>query len=162
MKPNMEQSNIVRILDAVEQESFLNPTFIASGHETVADIIGETPEVQALLDHKSSSLPLMRARYRERNAMITDGARLVYFVVFGLAHDREMIRDIISYLKSCRSMSTSTLLWPWHPFLHGMHALEKITGGQIQAPKSSGSMKQVDEFLTRVLKWEETHTDPLD
>ena len=61
----MQQSDIDRILDAIEEESFLNPTFIASGHGTVADVLGSTPEVQALLDGKNTSLPIMRARYRE-------------------------------------------------------------------------------------------------
>src|SRR5205823_903005 len=95
---DMQQSDIVGILDTIEEESFLNPTFIASGHKTVADILSQTREVQALLDDKSASLPLMRARYQEQGARMADGVRLVYFVVFGLARDRQMLPEIISYM----------------------------------------------------------------
>ena len=149
----MQQSEIIRILEVIEQEEFITPTFIASGHETVAHILGEKAEFKTLLHHKGSSLPLMRERYREQDAKMTDEVRLVYFVAFGLARDREMTRDIILYLNRFRDKPISSLLSPWHPFLHGMHALEKITGGQIQAPGSSGSMKQFDEFLNRITKW---------
>jgi hypothetical protein len=155
----MQQAELNRILDAIEEESFLNPTFIASGHATVADVLGETPEVQTLLDNKDASLPLMRARYREQGGGMVDGVRLVYFVVFGLARDRQMLREIISYLRRCRNLSTSTLMSPWHPFLHGARALELITGGQVQAPRRRVSEEQFDQFLTQVEKWAETQTD---
>lgn len=155
----MQQSEIAEILDRIEEESFLYPTFIASGHQTVADILSETREVQALLDERSVSLPLMRARYREEGARMSDGVRLVYFVVFGLARDRQMIPEIVSYLKRTKGLSTSTLMSPWHPFLHGARALELITDGQAQAPGSGDSMKQFDRFLDRVEEWAHSHTD---
>ena len=155
----MQQSDIDRILDAIEEESFLNPTFIASGHGTVADVLGSTPEVQALLDGKNTSLPIMRARYREQDARMADGARLVYFVVFGLARDRQMIKDITSSLKRYRGLPISTLMSPWHPFLHGAKALEQITGSEIHAPVSGTSAKQFDEFVNRVEEWAKTHKD---
>ena len=158
----MQQADTSKILDAIEDESFLNPTFIASGHGTVADVLGSTPEVQALLADKSASLPLIRSRYRGRDGAMSDGARLAYFVVFGLARDHEMIRDILSYLRRGRSLPTSQLMWPWHPFLHGAKALEMITGGNVQAPGSGGSEKQFDEFLTRVEDWAKTHKDASD
>jgi hypothetical protein len=99
----------------------------------------------------------MRGRYRERGDNMADEARLVYFVIFGLERDREMIRDILSYLQRCRHMPPSTLLSPWHPFLHGMNALGKITGGWAQAPKSSLAIAQFDDFLNRVAEWERNH-----
>jgi hypothetical protein len=156
----MQESNISQILTAIETESFLHPTFIASGHETVADILSGTQEVQTLLDSKNVSLPLMRTRYREQDAGMADGARLVYFVLFGLAQDRQMIGEIIPYLKRSRDLSTARLWWPWHPFLHGVRALELITDRDVQAPRSSAPAKQFDEFLTQVENWAKTHADP--
>ena len=155
----VQQSDVSRILDTIEVEGFLHPTFIASGHGTVADVLGATHEVQALLNNKKASLPLLRARYREQDTTMADGVRLVYFVIFGLARDRQMLGEIISYLKRVQGLSISKLMWPWHPFLHGARALELITGGQVQAPGTGGSAKLFENFLTQVENWAKTHTD---
>jgi hypothetical protein len=158
----MEQANLAEILDAVERESFLDSTFIASGHATVARILAETPEIQTLLQNKTASLPLMRSRYKQHDATMTDNARLVYLIVFGLAGDREMIDTIIAYLKRSLNGPPSQLMSPWHPFLHGAQALERITEGQVQAPRSSGTKGQFEEFLRQVEEWEKTHPGSLD
>jgi hypothetical protein len=155
----VQQSDVSRILDTIEAEGFLHPTFIASGHGTVADVLGATHEVQTLLDNREASLPLLRARYREQDAIMADGPRLVYFVIFGLARDRQMLGEIVSYLKRVQGLSTSKLMWPWHPFLHGARALELITGGQVQAPDTLASAKQFDQFLTQVESWTKTEVD---
>ena len=155
----VEQSDVSRILDTIEAESFLLPTLIASGHGTVADVLGATHEVQTLLDNRESALPLLRARYRERDTTMADGARLVYFVIFGLARDRQMLGEIVSYLKRVHDLSTSRLMWPWHPFLHGARALELITGGQVQAPDTRTSAKQFNQFLTQVESWAKLHVN---
>jgi len=155
----LQESDVSRILETIETESFLHPTFIASGHGTVAEVLGATHEVQTLLDNKKVSLPLLRARYREQDPTMADGARLVYFVLFGLARERQMLGEIVSYLKRVQGLSTSKLMWPWHPFLHGVHALELITGGQVQAPDTRASAKQFDQFLTQVENWTRTHMD---
>lgn len=91
---------------------------------------------------------------------MADGTRLTYFVFFGLARDHQMIEDIISHLKRYRGLPASTIMSPWHPFLHGAKALELITGGQVKAPVRGGAGKQFDEFLTGVENWAKTHTDP--
>ena len=143
------------LLGTIEDESFLRQTFIASGYGAVADILSSTPEVQSLLNDKERSLPLLRARYREQEAEMSDAARLVYFVIFGEARDREMLPEIVSYLKAMRGLSTS-LLWPWHPFLHGVRALELITGGDVRGPGTGGSAKQFDQFVTQVDEWAKT------
>ena len=152
----MQQPNVPGILEKIEEESFLRPTFISSGYGMVADIIGETEEVQTLLANRETSLPYMRARYRERSASMPDEVRLVYFVVFGLAHDRQMVREISSYLKRCLDRPIAQLIWPWLAFLHGAHALELITGGQIRGPGTGGSAKQYNQFLTEVENWTRT------
>ena len=154
----MQQQTLLAILEKIEVESFLRPTFNASGYQAVADDLGATPEVQTLLAYQDASLPLMRARYRELAASMPDTARLVYFVVFGLARDRQMIREIVSYLKQCRVLPIEKLTSPWLAFLHGVHALELITGGQVQAPNSGGSGKQFDKFLTQVEKWAKSNS----
>lgn len=154
----MQRPEIAGILDTIAEESFLRPTLIASGRGTVAVVLEATQEVQTLLDEQDASLPLMRARYREHDSEMTDEARLVYFVVFGLARDRQMLREISSYLRRVRGFPASVLMSPWHPFLHGADALELITGGEVQSPASDGSAKQFDEFLARVEKWA-THVD---
>jgi hypothetical protein len=155
----MQQPNVPGILEKIEAESFLRPTFISSGYGMVGDIVGETEEVQTLLANKEASLPFMRARYRERDARMRDEIRLVYFVVFGLARDRQMVREISSYLKWCLDRPIEQLIWPWLAFLHGAHALELITGGQIRAPGTGGSAKQFDQFLTQVENWTDTHVN---
>lgn len=153
---NNGRPNMTELLETIEAESFLQPTFIASGYGTVADILSTTPEVQSLLDDKERSLPLLRARYRELEEELADTARLVYFVIFGLARDREMLPEIVAYLKAMRGLSTS-LIWPWHPFIHGVHSLELITGGDVRGPGTGGSAKQFDEFVTQVEQWARTH-----
>lgn len=149
----MQQPDVDSNLNAIERKDFLAPTYIASGYNTVADIVSQMPEVKFLLDHKSSSLPLMRARYRDRGGSMPDAVRLVYFVVFGLLHDKEVIPDIILYLRGCRDLPSGTLLSPWHPFLHGIQALSEITNHQIQAPGSSEILRLHEEFLTSVENW---------
>src|SRR5215510_6601400 len=139
-----QHPDIAELMEKLEAESFLGPTLIASGYGSVADIISATTEVQSLLDDEERSLPLLRARYREREPRMPDAARLVYFVIFGVARDREMLPEILSYLKAIGRRSTS-LIWPWHPFIHGVHALELITGGDVRGPGTGGSAKQFDE-----------------
>ncbi len=154
----MQRPEIAGILDTIEEESFLRPTLIASGRGTVVVVLEGTQEVQTLLAERDASLPLMRARYREQDSEMTNEARLVYFVVFGLARDGQMLREISSYLRSVRGFPASVLMSPWHPFLHGADALELITGGQIRAPGTGGSAKQFDQFLTQVEKWATTNS----
>jgi hypothetical protein len=149
-----DDPNIEKLLETIEDEGFLRPTSIASGYGTVADILTATPEVQSLLDNKQRTLPLLRARYRERQAEIADSARLVYFVIFGAARDREILPDIVAYLKAMGRRSTS-LIWPWHPFIHGVHALDLITGGAVPGPGTGGSAKQFAEFVAQVEQWAE-------
>ena len=151
------QADIVQnILEKIEDESFLAPTSIASGYGTVADVIAETPEIQTLLADADVSLPLIRKRYREHEASMADATRLVYFVIFGLTRDREMLPDIVSRLKEYARLSLATLTWPWHPYLHGVKALELITGGQVQTPGTGGSAKDFDKFLDEVERWAAT------
>ena len=149
-----KSSNIDELLETIEAESFLRPTGIASGYGTVAEMVTATPEVQSLLEDKERTLPLLRARYREHQAKMPDAARLVYFVIFGAARDREMLPDIVSYLKAMGRRSTS-LIWPWHPFIHGVHSLDLITGGEVRGPGTGGSAKQFEEFVTQVEQWAE-------
>jgi len=156
----MEQPNLPGILEQIEAESFLRPTSLASGYGTVAEILGDTPEVQTLLAHQNVSLPLLRARYRDRDASMPDVVRLVYFVVFGVARDREMLPAISSYLKWCLELPISKLTSPWQAFLHGARALELITGGQVRTPGTGGSAKQFNEFLNQVENWAKTQTNP--
>lgn len=151
-----QHPDVAELIEAIEDESFLGPTSIASGYGTVADIVGATPEVQSLLDDEERSLPLLRVRYREKRDRMSDAVRLVYFIIFGVARDREMLPEIVSYLKTIGRRSTS-LIWPWHPFIHGVHALELITGGAVRGPGTGGSAKQFDEFVTQVEQWSQTH-----
>jgi hypothetical protein len=147
------QQTIIEALEKMEKEDFLSSTYIASGRDTVADILGATVEFHLLLDNKDASLPLLRARYRSNADKMTDSARLSYFVIIGLARDKEMMSELISYLKRNLNIDRTTLLSPWHPFMHGMNALEKITGGAIRSPDSGGKTKEFDRFLDQVADW---------
>ena len=149
----MLQQIIIEALEKMENEDFLSSTYIASGRDTVADILGATAEFHLLLDNKDTSLPLLRARYRSNVDKMTDSARLAYFVVIGLARDKQMTSELISYLKRSLNIDRSTILSPWHPFMHGMHALEKITGGAIRSPDSGGTTKEFDRFLDQAADW---------
>jgi len=155
---NMEHKDIADTLNTIEQESFLAATLIASGHETVANILIESAEIKALIDNKAVSLPAVRDRYQGQEAKLADHARLVYFVFFGLAHDALMIDEIKTYLLRNHDLPDSTLLSPWHPYLHGMNAIEKITDGQVIAPDSSNARTQLEAFLAQVTRWEAQHT----
>jgi len=153
----MDDSSLNRILDDFERESFLSPTFIASGHGTVADVIAGMPEIKTLLEQRNASAPFMVARYRERDSTMSDHERLAYFVVFGLMSRREMTHDIAAYLRRCGRTPHSTLAWPWHPYFYGVRALESFTGGEVQAPAGKVSAKDVGRFIAAVEKWEQTH-----
>jgi hypothetical protein len=148
------QQAVGAILDTIGKEGFLLPTFGASGYEAVAQITSETPEVRFLLDRQGISLPMMHARYRQQSANMPDEVRLVYFVVFGLAKDTTMAPDMVSYVRGCRTVPIGNLLWPWHPFLHGVHALEQISGDQVRAPSSFTTLDWLDGFLSQVGTWE--------
>ena len=153
----MQADSVQDILDKIEDESFLAPTSIASGYGTVADVIEHTPEIQALLANADVSLPLIRKRYRKDEANMADATRLVYFVIFGLARDREILPDVVASLKQYEGLSTATLMWPWHPYLHGVKALELITGGHVQTPGTGGSAQQFQKFLDEVEQWAATN-----
>ncbi len=152
----MQQSELIGVLEKIEAEDFLRPTFLASGYGTVADVIGATEEVRTLLANKDGVLPELRTRYRERKASMPDTAHLVYFVVFGLARDRQMTSEIISYLKQCMVLPIEQLKSPWLAFLHGARALELITNGSVRTPGTGGSRKQFEEFLSDVQAWADT------
>lgn len=156
----MNETNIPQILDQFEQQSFLDATMIASGHRTVAGIIQSMPQIKTLLEQRSVSVPLITSRYRERDTKLPDHARLVYFVLFGALNLREMSRDISAYLRRSNRVPHSMIASPWHPFLHGIHAMESFTGGQIQAPKSNALMKDFERFLDDVAQWELNHKQP--
>lgn len=152
----MQAETVQDILNKIEDESFLAPTSIASGYETVADVIAQTPEIQTLLANADDSLPLVRKRYRQDETNMADATRLVYFVIFGLSRDREILPDIVARLKQYEVLSAATLMWPWHPYLHGVKALELITGGHVRTPGTGGSAQQFRKFLDEVERWAAT------
>ena len=149
----MQGKNINALLDAIEHPSFLLPTFIASGHNTVASIILDTSEVKALIAYKDTSLPLIRLRYQQNKLQLSEEAKLVYFVIFGYLHDTEMLHDIVAYLRGCKALGPDTLLSPWHPFLYAVDALIEITNGQVQSPSHAKVIEELDIFLNKVEKW---------
>ena len=153
-KQNMQEKDINALLDAIEQPSFLLPTFIASGHNTVSSIILDTSEVKGLIAYKDISLPLIRHRYQQNKLQLSEEAKLVYFIILGYLHDTEMLHDIVAYLRGCKTLPASTLLSPWHPFLYAVDALAEITGGQIQPPSHTKVMEELDTFLKRGRKME--------
>jgi hypothetical protein len=153
----MDDARLNQILDEFERESFLNPTLIASGHGTVAAVIAGMPEIKSLLEEGDAARRLTAARYRERDANMSNHERLVYFVLFGLLKHREMSREIAAWLRRSAQTPHSQLAWPWNPFLHGVRTLESFTGGAVHAPAGSFSPKEVERFLADVEKWERTH-----
>lgn len=153
----MQQTELDRALSRIEDERFLRQTFMSSGYAAVADILADTEEVRMLLANKDSALPLMRARYRELEASMPDTARLSYFVVFGLARDRQMVGDIAAYLKRVMVLPIDKLTTPWLGFLHGVHALELITNGQVRSPGTGGTRKQFEELIAGAQAWAKTH-----
>jgi len=152
-----QDSDVVKSLDEIEKEYFWEPTIIASGHTTVVYVVSRMREIQLLIERPNVSLPLMRTRYRERDATMPDEVRLVYFIVFGLTQYREMTDDIISYLKRCRGLSEDILLSPWHPYLHGLRTLAKFTNGEVQAPSDFAPVSELDKFLDRFERWQKLH-----
>ena len=152
-----QDSDVVKSLDEIEKEYFLEPTIIASGHETVVYVVSRMREIQLLIERPNVSLPLMRTRYRERDATMPDEVRLVYFIVFGLTQYREMTDDIISYLKRCRGLSKDILFSPWHPYLHGLQTLAKFTNGEVQPPSESAPVSELDKFLDQFEGWKKLH-----
>lgn len=150
----MTQINIDIILKTLEQDDFMVPTFIASGHGTVAEVLRQTNELKTILEQKQTILPAMHTRYHKQQAGMSDNVRLVYFIVFGMTHDQIMIVDIMEYLKSCHDLPEETLLSPWHPFLHGMQAIAQITNGEIVVPNSADAQQKLDDFLKKTAAWQ--------
>ena len=154
----MDESSLNRILDAFEQEAFLNPTLIASGHATVEKVIAGLPEIHTLVAAREKAAPLAAARYRRRDSAMPDHERLVYFVLFGLIGLREMSRDVAAYLRRSSGIPHSTLASPWHPYYYGVRTLASFTGGHVPAPASNASPRDIERFLAELEKWEGTHT----
>lgn len=151
----MQQAEILRICDTIEQPHFIEDTYLASSHAVVANIIGKTPEAMFLLEHKHVSFPLMLARYQEKKANLTETTRLVYFVLFGLYHNTTAIPELASYLISCpaKPKEREQFLSPWHPFFHAAKALAILTNDQIQVPTKDEVKGKLDTFFERVKRW---------
>lgn len=118
--------DIAHALTTIEQKNFLSQTYIASSHSLVKNILARTPEVTLLLQQRQKSLPLMHSRYRLPSPPLPEHARLVYFLLFDLAHDQDMVPDILTYLKQSLTSTSDDWQFPWHPFLYGAAALMNI------------------------------------
>jgi hypothetical protein len=148
------QTKILHIINSVKTKDFWAPTCIASGHNTVKKILQEKDGVKFLIENADASLPIIHALYRGDDTKIQDQVRIVYFLVFELTRDYEMVPDIVSYLRRCEGESEKTLLSPWHPFLYGMQALESITDGAVKAPISNEAVGKLEDFLNEIESWE--------
>jgi hypothetical protein len=149
-------TEINHILDVIEKPDFLESTYTASDHNTVAAIIREMWESKRLLENKNTNFPLMLTRYQEEKVNMTDETRLIYFVMFLLYCDEAAIPELVSYLVSCRLVvprEKVKFFSPWHPFFHALEALKILSHHHLRIPTGSEVLNDFDTFLGYVMRW---------
>ena len=149
-------TEINHILDVIEKPDFLESTYTASDHNTVAAIIHNMWESKYLLEDKNTNFPLMLARYEKEKTNMTDETRVIYFVMFRLFCNEAAIPELVSYLVSCRSVAPREkvkFFSPWHPFFHAAEALETLSHHYLQVPTGSEVLNNLDPFLGYVMRW---------
>jgi len=149
-------TEVNHILDVIAKPDFLECTYTASDHSTVAAIIHDMWEFKCLLENKNTNFPLMLARYQEEKANMTDETRLVYFIIFSLYQDEAAIPELVSYLVSCRAVvprEKVKIFSPWHPFFHAAEALAILSHHQLCIPTGSEVLNDLDGFLKHIMQW---------
>lgn len=149
-------TEVNHILDVIRKPDFLESTYTASDHNTVAAIIRDMWESKCLLEDKKANFPLMLARYQQEKASMTDETRLIYFVMFRLYCNEDAIPELVSYLVNCRSVvprEKVKFFSPWHPFFHAVEALETLSQHHLRIPTGSEVLNDLDTFLGYVMRW---------
>lgn len=149
-------TEVNHILDVIGKPDFLESTYTASDHNTVATIIRDMWESKCLLENKDTNFPLMLARYQEEKANMTDETLLMYFVMFRFYCNEVAIPELVSYLVSCRSVvphEKVKFFSPWHPFFHAVEALEILSHHQLRVPTGSEVLNDLDTFLGYIMRW---------
>lgn len=152
----MLATEVLHILDVIEEQNVLECTYAASDHSTVAAIIRDMWEIKCLLEDKNTNFPLMLTRYQEEKASLTDEARLIYFVMFGLYHNEAAIPELVTYLASCRAVvprEKVKFFSPWHPFFYATEALTILSHHQMRVPTGSEVLNDLDTFLEHIVQW---------
>lgn len=112
------------ILDMVNRNSFFSDTYIASGHNTVTDVLLGNKDVLFLIEKFDTSIPLMIKWLVRKKA--TQQPLIVYFIVFKVVKSIESIPCLVDYINSVPESEREAVLSPWHPFLYAVEAIMKI------------------------------------
>ncbi len=119
-----EPTHVRQWIDQLETKDFWLATSIASGWNTVWDVLRSSEEVRWLAAHGDQSVPMIVQRIRTRQ--IADPVLIAYFAVLAEADDRQAIPVLIDYLESLHESERMQVGSLMHPFIYAVLALDKI------------------------------------
>lgn len=145
------------ILDRIDTRRFFLDTYIASGHNTVVQVLMQKEDVSFLLENSGISIPLMIERMEKEEAMEHRQSLIVYFLVFQEAKYAEAIPYLIDYLKRIPENEQEEVMSPWHPFLYAVKAAMKITDKDIATDNIRSLFDRRVEIANEAENWYDTH-----
>jgi hypothetical protein len=145
------------ILDRIDTRRFFLDTYIASGHNTVVQVLMQKEDVSFLLENSGISIPLMIERIEKEEAMEYRQSLIVYFLVFQEAKCAEAIPYLIDYLNRIPENEREAVISPWHPFLYAVKAAMRITDKDIATDNIRSLFDRRVEIANDAENWYNTH-----
>ncbi|MAG35675.1 MAG: hypothetical protein CL878_05445 [Dehalococcoidia bacterium] len=117
---------VVALIDHIDQEEALHPTFIASGYGTVRGVLLENSHLKALVDRGDAAVPHIVERLTSPDGLSHPPTRLILFIALGEIGSPDGIPAILSWIESLPDLDDDEILSPWFPFQHACDALRKL------------------------------------
>jgi len=118
---------INKTLDRVDTPPFFGPTAIAGGHETVRDVLLETPELKFLIRYQAEAVPAILYRLERAGGVRREETCIAYFLVLEKSREKRAIPDLLRYIDSLSEKDRERVESPWHPFRYAVEALASLT-----------------------------------
>lgn len=122
--PAVEQA-----LGRFETRDYFLPTMIASGPETVRDVILATPEMEILRAHPEPATPRVLAWLGSRNARGAPESAIPCFLYLETQRDPRAKETLLRWLEAAPEASRDELLSPWWPERFAIDALRACAPG---------------------------------
>jgi len=147
---------VLAALDSIESEDFLADTYFASDHGVVEDMLAGKETIRTIAAHPSIACPLLEERIGQRDLLAPP--LVGYFFALGEAGCRDAIPLLAGYLTTLSDSlesETNDLLWPWHPGLHAVTALHKLTDRAIRFDPDAEPRAELLHMAEAAGRWHE-------
>jgi len=146
-----ERKEVLERLDRLGTKEFWLPTAIASGYNTVWDVLLDSEEVRWLSAHTEDVVPEILQRIRTQN--IHNHTLIAYFAVLAESGDVRAIPALVEYVESLpETERRRNVSWQSHPFIYAMLALDKLAGLALWKPGELPSATELFDQRAEILR----------